>query len=210
MNQQKKLAPAYRIETDRLIIRCYHPKDANLLATSIQESLEHLKPWMPWAHAEPELIETKIQRLRRFRAEFDLDQQYVYGIFNKSETKLMGGTGLHRRVGENAFEIGYWINSKEINQGFCTESSRALTKVGFELFPTERIEIHCDPQNKASASIPNKIGYVYDGTLRKRVYNENKDLKDCMIWSMFRKEYDNSDMKNLPIRAFNACGNQIL
>ena len=49
-----KVGPAYRIETDRLIIRCYNPEDADLLAKSIWESLEHLKPWMPWVHSEPE------------------------------------------------------------------------------------------------------------------------------------------------------------
>ncbi|TXT60649.1 MAG: hypothetical protein BAJALOKI2v1_90063 [Promethearchaeota archaeon] len=35
---------AYRIETEQLVIRCYHPQDASLLAKSITESIEHLKP----------------------------------------------------------------------------------------------------------------------------------------------------------------------
>ncbi len=56
--------PAYRIETERLVVRCYKPSDAQLLANSVTESLDHLKPWMPWAHDEPEPIEEKATRLK--------------------------------------------------------------------------------------------------------------------------------------------------
>ncbi len=38
--------PAYRIETANLIIRCYNPTDAPLLKKSVQESYDHLLPWM--------------------------------------------------------------------------------------------------------------------------------------------------------------------
>jgi len=41
------LGPAYRIESERLVIRCYNPKDALLLQKSVQESVEHLRPWLP-------------------------------------------------------------------------------------------------------------------------------------------------------------------
>ncbi|MEO0877546.1 MAG: N-acetyltransferase, partial [Bacteroidota bacterium] len=59
------LARAYRIETERLVIRCYQPKDAELLKRSIDESLEHLLPWMTWAKNEPESIEAKRERIRK-------------------------------------------------------------------------------------------------------------------------------------------------
>jgi len=44
----------YRIETERLVIRCYEPRDAPLLKEAIDSSLEHLQPWMPWALDEPQ------------------------------------------------------------------------------------------------------------------------------------------------------------
>ena len=61
--------PAYRIQTPRLVIRCWQPADAPLLADAVTASLEHLRPWMPWVHAEPEELEAKVQRLRGFRAQ---------------------------------------------------------------------------------------------------------------------------------------------
>ena len=103
-------APAYRIVTPQLVIRCYNPADAPLLALSVSESIEHLLPWMPWAAAEPEPLDAKVERLRQFRARFDLGQDFIYGIFNPQENRLIGGTGLHTCIGSDALEIGYWIN----------------------------------------------------------------------------------------------------
>ncbi|TLN26019.1 N-acetyltransferase, partial [bacterium] len=41
--------PAYRVVSDRLVIRCWNPEDAPLLKEALADSVEHLKPFMPWA-----------------------------------------------------------------------------------------------------------------------------------------------------------------
>lgn len=204
------LGPAYRIESERLVIRCYNPKDAPLLQKSVQESVEHLRPWMPWVKDEPEELKVKIERLRDFRADFDLSKNFTYGVFNPSETELVGGTGLHPRVGSNAFEIGYWIDVNHINKGYATEISAALTKVAFEIENVNRVEIHYDPNNIRSAAIPKKLGYVYEATLRNRCENFKGEPKDSMIWSLLREEYLNSPAAKAKITAYDAVGNLII
>lgn len=201
--------PAYRIETRRLVVRCYNPADAPLLAASVRESVEHLRRWMPWAHAEPEPEEEKFQRLKRFRGLFDLGEDFVYGIFNAEETKLLGGTGLHTRLGDSQLEIGYWIHKDHINQGLVTESTAALVRVAFEVIQVHRIEIHCDPQNTASAAIPRKLGFTHEGTLR----GNSRFLhawSDSMIWGLLESEYPESPSAKAEIRAFDAGGQQVL
>ncbi len=201
--------PAYRIITPQLLIRCYDPSDAQMLQTSVTESLEHLLPWMPWATAEPEAVETKIERLRQFRAKFDLGQDFIYGIFNPQGTRLMGGTGLHTRVGADALEIGYWIHKDFINHGYATETSAALTKVAFEIHKVERVEIHCATENLRSAAVPRKLGYSQDGTLRRRGFASGRKV-DHMIWSMFADEYLNSPCAKIEIAAYDAAGRRML
>ena len=201
--------PAYRIETKRLVIRCYNPSDAPLLAESVTESLEHLRPWMPWVYNEPEPIEEKIRRLKLFRGNFDLGQNFTYGIFNLEETKLMGGTGLHTRLGENELEIGYWIHKDHINQGLVTESTAALVKVAFEMIHVHRLEIHCDPQNFASAAIPRKLGFTHEGTLRAKTRFLD-GWSDSMIWGLLETEYPDSPSSKADIKAFDANGQQVL
>ena len=93
--------PVYRIETERLVIRCWEPKDAPLLKSAIDLSIDHLLPWMPWAKGEPQTLEEKVELLRMFRGKFDLGQDFILGIFNRDETEVLGGTGFHPRRGVN-------------------------------------------------------------------------------------------------------------
>ena len=201
--------PAYRIETRRLVIRCYNPSDAPLLAESVTESLEHLRPWMPWVHVEPEPLAEKVKRLKRFRGMFDLGHDFVYGIFNPEETKLVGGTGLHTRLGASELEIGYWIHKDYINQGLVTESTSALVKVAFELLHVHRLEIHCDPRNLASAAIPRKLGFTHEGTLRAKTRFLD-GWNDSMIWGLLEDEYPGSPSARAEIKAFDANGQHVL
>jgi RimJ/RimL family protein N-acetyltransferase len=201
---------AYRIHTARTVIRCWQPSDAPLFKAALDASAEHLLPWMPWAANEPEPIETKVERLRTFRGRFDLDQDYVYGILNRDETAVLGGTGLHTRVGEGALEIGYWIHVAYINRGLATEVSAALTKVAFEVNGVDRVEIHCDPNNVRSAAVPRKLGYVHKATLRHRTRTADGAPSDSMIWTLLRDEYPGSPAAQAELEALDVVGNRLL
>ncbi len=160
--------PAYWVKTKCLLIRCWDPKDAALLKTAIEESLDHLRPWMAWAQDEPEELQKKIDRLRRYRGLFDLGKEFHYGIFDHEERKVLGAIGLHTRVGEGAREIGYWIHQGYTHRGLATEATAAMTKAAFEIDRVERVEIHCDPANTRSAAIPKKMGFAQEAILRRR------------------------------------------
>lgn len=201
--------PAYRIETKRLVVRCYTPSDVCLLAQSIAESVEHLRPWMSWAEGEPEPLEEKLKRLKHWRGNFDLGQDFAYAIFDPDETRLLGSTGLHTRLGERELEIGYWIHKDHARQGLVTESTAALIKVAFELIHVHRIEIHCDPGNLASAGVPRKLGFTDEGTLRAKL-SFLDSWKDSMIWGLLDSEYPDSPSARAEMRAFDADGRQVL
>lgn len=209
MSEQTITNPAYRIETERLVVRCYNPSDAQMLADSVNESAEHLKPWMPWAHAAPEPMEVIVERVKRFRGEFDLGDDFIYAIFNKDESRLIGGTGLHTRIGDEQLEIGYWMHKDYINQGLVTESTAALVKVAFEIIRIHRLEIHCDPGNLASASIPRKLGFTLEGMLRAKTRFLDR-WSDSMVWSLLDVEYPTSPSCKTNIKVFDALGNPVL
>jgi len=206
----QKMGPAYRVETERLVIRCWQPQDAKLIKDAVDVSREHLRKWMPWADGEPEPLAQVIKRLRQFRAMFDLDKDYVHAIFNRDETQVLGGSGLHTRAGENAREIGYWIHADHINRGYATEVSASLTKVAFEIDHMDRVDIHCSPLNLASASVPRKLGYVHEATLRRRGPIKDGQPVDSMIWSMHAADYPDSVPAQVKLRAFDATGILIL
>jgi RimJ/RimL family protein N-acetyltransferase len=202
--------PAYKILTPRLLIRCLEPIDAAMLNIAMEESLDHLLPWMPWAKQEPLAFQERIQYLRKCRGKFDLGSDFVYGIFNPDESKLLGGTGLHTRLGDGVREIGYWIHKDFISQGLATESSAALTRVAFEVDHVQRVEIHCDPKNVRSASVPRKLGYVHEATLHDRNEDTNGHLRDSMIWTLFAEDYPASEAIKIQVEAYDAIGRRII
>ena len=199
----------YRIETERLVVRCYEPRDAPLLKEAIDSSLEHLRPWMPWAEDEPQTLEEKTELARYFRSHFDSSENFTYGIFARDESELLGGTGLHPRIGPGGLEIGYWIRASATRQGLVTESTAALTRVGFEVCGADRIEIRIEPGNDASFGVPRKLGFTEEATLRRRLYaRQGGRLRDITIWTMFHEEFDPAIAPTL--RAFDAVGRQLI
>ena len=148
----------YRIETERLVIRCYDPEDAPLLKDAVDRSLEHLRPWMPWTPDAPESIDAVYERLRDFRAQYDRDENWIMGVFSPDDSRCLGGTGLHPRQGEGGVEIGYWIAADETGRGYATEVSAVLTRVGFSCLGLDRIEIRVDPANERSERVPARLG----------------------------------------------------
>ena len=193
------------------MIRCWEPRDARLLKEAIDSSLEQLRPWMPWARAEPQELSEKTALLRRFRGQFDLGTDFVMGIFDSDEREVLGGTGLHKRRGADALEIGYWIRSSHVGRGLATESSAALTRVAFDLCDVDRVEIRIDPANEASLPVPRKLGFVEEGMLRRRLPPDEDGVpRDVIVFSLFRDGFAGSPASAAPVQAFDAGAERVL
>jgi RimJ/RimL family protein N-acetyltransferase len=203
--------PPYRIETPRLVLRCWEPRDAPLLKDALDSSLEHLRPWMPWARYEPEPLEAKVDLLRRFRGSFDLGQDFVYGIFSREESEVLGGTGLHTRVGDDAFEIGYWIRASRTREGLATEAAAALTRVAFDVCEADRVEIRVDPANERSLAVPQKLGFAEEATLHRRLppSEGQEGPRDVVVFTLFRSDLPGSFVASVELEAFDAAGSRL-
>ncbi len=201
--------PAYRVHTPRLVVRCWDPRDATLLSQAVEASLEHLRPWMPWAAAEPKELDARIEDLRRFRGNFDLGVDMMYGIFDRPEARVLGGTGLHTRAGERR-EVGYWIHAGHVGRGLATEAAAALTRVAFEVERVRRLEIRCDPLNVDSSRIPAKLGFQHEATLRGDAMAPDGGPRDTMVWGLLADEYPESPATTAIVEAFDAAGRRIL
>lgn len=200
--------PPYTIATERLVLRCWEPRDATAFKEAIDSSIDHLLPWMPWAKNEPQSQEEKVKLLRTFRGRFDLGEDFVYGIFTRDESEVIGGTGLHRRVGEGAFEIGYWIRASRTGDGLATEATAALTRVAFEVCAVDRVEIRCDPANESSRRIPRKLGYNEEATLRRRLHYP--EPRDVVVYSLFPEQFAGSPAAAAAVDAYDALGGRLL
>jgi RimJ/RimL family protein N-acetyltransferase len=201
-----ELAKTYRIETERLVIRCYEPGDASKLHEAITRSLDHLRPWLPWVEQEPKGPEARVSLIRLFRGQFDLGLDYAFGIFDKMEKEIIGSTGLHTRIGKNAREIGYWIDVNHIGKGYASEAVSALVKTGFAIEGLSRIEIRCAPENFRSQHVPEKLGFRMESIIKRSLSDK---IVDTMIWAMTKKDYESNPIRHMRMKTFDLSGRPI-
>ena len=193
-------------------MRCWEPLDAPRLKEAVDSSLDHLRPWMPWAHEAPVPVDQTAELLRTFRGRFDLGQDFVYGIFSSDEAEAVGGTGLHPRIGDGALEIGYWIRASRARRGFATEAAASLTRVALAIDGIERVEVRVDPANEASLAIPRKLGFVEEGTLRRRLHGPDGTplQRDAVVFALLRSELPGTPVAEAQVEAFDASGGRVV
>jgi ribosomal-protein-serine acetyltransferase len=147
-----------------LIVRRWRVDDAAPLHDALTESIEHLRPWMPWIADEPLTVDQRRARIAGWQTQWATGDR-VYGMFVGKE--VVGGCGLHARIGPGGLEIGYWVRAGRTGRGYATEASRILTGIAFATPGIDRVEIRHDATNVASSRVPAKLGYVRVGDLHR-------------------------------------------
>lgn len=176
-----------RIETDRLILRCPQPGDGATVNAAICDSLDDLRPYMPWAQTAPTLDESEALA-RRDQAKFRLRTDLVMLIFERNadglEGRLLGSSGMHRIDWDaRKFEIGYWLRNGEQGRGFVTETVAALTRMAFDRLHARRVEIRMDASNERSWRVAERAGFTLEGVLRQDSLTPQGVPRDTRVYA---------------------------
>jgi RimJ/RimL family protein N-acetyltransferase len=172
-------------ETERLTIRSPMPGDGEELQAAVAESIDDLRPWLPWADHVP-TVEEDEELVRRGRARFLTREDLWLMLFLKGTHTLVGGSGLHRMDWNvPSFEIGYWVRSRFAGQGYITETVCGITRFAFETLGARRMEIHCDARNERSKRVAERAGFELEATLRNHDVAVDGELRDTLIYVCF-------------------------
>jgi len=170
-------------ETERLTICAPRLEAAQEVIDAVIESLPELRPWMPWA-AEPPVLEGTIGRLRHSMAKWITREDLLLHVFLKGTSTFVMGSGLHRIDWQSGkFEIGYWVRTKFMGQGFVTEAVNGITAFAFQHLHANRVEIRCDALNIRSAAVAKRCGFLLEGILRHDSLDAGGELRSTMIFS---------------------------
>ncbi|MDH3293422.1 MAG: GNAT family N-acetyltransferase [Acidimicrobiia bacterium] len=149
------------VDGPRLQLRIWHPDYADGLAAAVANSMEELRPWMPWVAHEPLSIDDRRARMVERRAEWSEGGDGYYLAL--LDDQVVGSCGLHTRRGPGILEVGYWIDSSHTGRGLATEVAITLAGVALGHPDISTVElIHARP-NGASARVAAKAGFVFAG-----------------------------------------------
>lgn len=169
-----------------LAIRPWQASDAPALSAAITESIEHLRPWMPWIATEPRSLAERQSTIVEWERVRRAGGDMAFGMFIGAV--VVGGCGLHRRLGPDGLEIGYWVHAAYVRRGFAARATAMLTSVAFSLPEVELVEIHCDRANHASQGVPRRLGFTLVGHRAKPVQAPNETGFD-EVWRMTRFDW---------------------
>jgi RimJ/RimL family protein N-acetyltransferase len=170
-------------ETERLTIRSPLPGDGAELQAAVAETIEDLRPWMPWADHIP-TVEEEEESVRRGHIRFLKREDLWLLLFLKATHTFVGGSGLHRIDWDvPRFEIGYWVRRRFAGQGYITEAVRGITCFAFETLGARRVEIHCDVRNVRSQRVAERAGYELEATLHNHMVAPDGALRDTLIYA---------------------------
>ncbi len=175
-----------QVESERLIIRAIQLEDAEAISAAIHESYNELHPWMPWAQQLPPLAQT--QNFCRESHENYLARKVLgMQIRRKSDNILVGMSGFHSIEWDvPKLEIGYWVRTHYVGQGYITEAVNCLTQLAFDVYGAMRVEIRMDDRNERSWRVAERAGYHLDAILRNDERTPFGELRDTRIYSKIR------------------------
>ena len=121
-----RVRPAETIASPDLVLTRLSAPDVPALVLAVNESLDHLRPWMAWA-SEPATAETMSAFVSHAEDCWRLGSEFHYAVRRPPSPALVAGCGLHVRRGPGVLEIGYWVHVAHVRRGIATALAAALT-----------------------------------------------------------------------------------
>ncbi len=176
--------PAEQLSSGQVALRRWLAADADLCLRLVTESLDHLRPWMPWATSGYDLAAAQ-DFVQRCVADWAAGTAFNYLILSGDEPA--GAAGLHARIDPGGLEIGYWVHPAHTGHGVATAAAAALTEAALALPGISHVEIHHDQLNLASGRVPAKLGYTHVETRpQTRFDHAPADSRVSKVWRITR------------------------
>ena len=172
-----------KIETKRLFLREYEPKDADTLVKSFADFDVVKNLTVPF----PYTMENAISWIKGKKK--GLKNCYYFAIVRKSDNVMIGGTSLCVKEDKNSDNGGIWLNSNFHGQGYGTEAWTAMAKLWFEDKNNACIISGYFDYNKASEKLHKKIGYKVVGHAKQFCPALNKDVDETRV-ILLRKDFE--------------------
>jgi ribosomal-protein-serine acetyltransferase len=165
------------------------PWQAEEFAGFVAAERDFLAPWLPWAGFITD-EETARGFLQRYADGAAADRHRIYAL--RLADRMVGGTLF--RVFDPAAglcEIGVWLAAGAQGRGYVTRAVTAMLDWALTERELHRAEWRCVPQNQASRSVAQRLGFTHEGTLRESWQHDSR-WWDTEVWAILDREWQAS------------------
>lgn len=176
-----------KLETERLILRRIEQDDYKQ-AYENWCSRERVSKYVLWSKHD-NLNVTK-NLYDKWISEYDDKETYRWIIKFKENKKAIGMIGVSKKfLAYSTCELGYCLSDDYWNKGIMTEAIKRVIKFLFEECSAKTIWAEFLENNPASGRVMEKAGMKYEGFLRKRVVDKERNRNDLLVYSILENEY---------------------
>ncbi|WP_088072263.1 GNAT family N-acetyltransferase [Gottfriedia luciferensis] len=131
-----------------------------------------------------------VKMIESFQTRFENLQGMRWGIVEKKSNQLIGTIGLNNLVlHAKRTEIGYDLLPTYWRNGYMAEAIKAIMSYCFENLELYRIGAIIFPENIASSSLVEKLGFKKEGLLRGYLV-QNNHSRDLNVFSIIKPEWE--------------------
>lgn len=149
--------PPAELAAGGVLLRRRAEGDLEAVHEAVVASLPELRAWMPWAAGYDEA--SAREYVQTTTAAWERGEEFAYAVVDPTDGTVVGGAGLHRRIGPGGLEIGYWVRTDRTGRGVATRAAAALAAAALALPGVTHVEIHHDEANPASGAVARKLGF---------------------------------------------------
>ena len=174
------------LHTARLVIRPVRPDDVDpLFERRNDPRVAELQAWdTPYARERAESIVAEVLAM-----DGPVDGQWFMATIVEAATdQVVGDLVLHPTNELRTVEVGYSLSSQHWGKGYAAEALEAFVAWIIEALPVTRLAGMLHPDNRASAMVLERTGFVFEGHTRLSFWI-GEDNSDDWIYGMTRADW---------------------
>jgi RimJ/RimL family protein N-acetyltransferase len=174
------------LRTERLLLRDFTEDDwPDLHAIESDPEVAHFQSFEPRTPTEAQVYVQ--QAIAAARAE--PRQTYDLAVVLHGSRTVVGRCGLHiTNAAAREATVWYTLHRSLWGRGYIPEALRALIDFGFRDLGFHRIWADCDPSNRPSYRVLEKVGMRHEGHLRENVWLKGAWV-DSLIYAVLDHEW---------------------
>ncbi len=174
------------LETDRLLLREWIEEDCyDLYEYAKSPKVGPMAGWVPH-----ESLDKSKEIVHMF-----IESNETWAICLKQTGKVIGSIGLHpdkkRSYDSDQVKmLGYVLAEDYWGQGIMVEAGKEVLRFAFKEFNVETLSVYHFSSNPQSKRVIEKLGFTYEGTLRKAIKLQDGTIVDSLCYSLLKEEYE--------------------